>query len=62
MINNINLHCIAFWCILPPGWGYHLSEIIYLISLILGFMGSWVQGFRGSRVQGFKGSGVPTVD
>jgi len=42
----------------PRCGGRYLSEIIYSISLILGFRGSWVQGFMGSGVHGFKGSGA----
>jgi len=34
MINNIILHCVAFRCILPPGWGAspkrnHISDFSY---------------------------------
>jgi hypothetical protein len=67
-IRTTILSCIVslFGVFYPRGGGRHLSEIIYPISLILGFrgsgaqgfMGSGVQGFRGSWVQGFRGSGV----
>ncbi|MDK2977111.1 MAG: hypothetical protein PWP06_1586 [Candidatus Marinimicrobia bacterium] len=67
--NNIILHCVAFRCILPPGWGAspkrnHISHLSYFgVQGLRGsgaheFKGSWVQGFKGSWVQGFMGSRV----